>query len=330
MMKKFLSRYFPLIPAAVVVISTFFSHSCANTTQAPTGGLKDTIPPAIVKISPHPGSTGVPVSGTKVVFTFNEYVKVKDPKSIYLSPPQAKTPKYKMKGKSLVVYFEEDLMPDMTYTIDLTGAVADNNEGNLFPGYTTYFSTGSSVDSMFITGSVYDCNDLRPIKGATVMLYKDHSDSAVFLKRPVASVKTDDWGYFSLRNIKDTVYRAYALVDANGNNIYDPDEDRIAFVDTLVKPFHVVKEGIPELKKYDAAADSLRELVKKYDAKDTALCLARHSDLNMVVFKERPTKQMVMNKKRTSDRSAYITFMAPDVQIDSLWFKGFPSDKVIA
>lgn len=316
MMKKLLSRYLPLIPAAVVVISTFFSHSCANTTQAPTGGLKDTIPPSIVKISPKPGSTNVPSSDTKIVFTFNEYIKVKDPKSIYLSPPQVKTPKYKIKGKSLVVYFEEDLLPDMTYTIDLTGALEDNNEGNAFPGFTTYFSTGSTVDSMFLTGSVYDCNDLRPIKGATVMLYKDHSDSAVFLKRPDASVKTDDWGYFSLRNIKDTLYRVYALVDANGNNIYDPDEDKIAFLDTLFKPFNVVKEDLPEL--------------KKYDAKDTALCLARHSDINLPVFKERPSKQMVMNKKRTSDRSAYITFLAPDVRIDSLWFKGYPSDKVIA
>ena len=314
-MKKFLSRYFPLLPAAVVILSTLFSHSCANTTQAPTGGLKDTIPPVIVKISPKPGSIKVPVSGTKIVFTFNEYVTVKDPKSIYLSPPQEKAPKYKMKGKSLVVYFEEDLLPDITYTIDLTGAIADNNESNMFPGYTTWFSTGEIIDTMFLTGTVSDCNDLRPVKGATVMLYKDHSDSAVFLKRPIASVKTDEWGFFSLRNIRDTVYRAYALVDANGNNKYDPDEDRIAFLDTLVRPFRVVEEDSPEL--------------KKYDMKDTASCLARKSDINLVVFRERPSKQMVVNKKRTSDRSAYITFMAPDARIDSLWFNGFPADKVI-
>ena len=315
-MKRSLTKYLPLIPAAVVIVSSIFSHSCANTTQAPTGGLKDTIPPVIVKVSPKPGTTNVPVSGTKVTFTFNEYVSVKNPKSIYLSPPQAKSPKYKIKGKDLVVYFEEDLLPDMTYTIDLTGAVADNNEGNMFPGYTMWFSTGETVDTMAITGSVYDCNDLKPMKGATVMLYKDHSDSAVFLQRPVASVKTDDWGFFSLRNIKDTLYRAYALVDANGNNIYDPDEDKIAFLDTLVKPYRIVDEESPDL--------------KKYDMKDTALCLARKSDISLLVFKERPSKQMLMNKKRTSDRSAYITFMAPDVRIDSLWFKGYPSDKVIA
>ncbi len=99
----------------------------------------------------------------------------------------------------------------------------------MFPGFTTAFTTGETVDSMFVTGIVQDCNNLKPIKGATVMLYKDQSDSAVFLRRPVAAVKTDDWGYFSLRNMQDTVFRVYAIVDGNGNNIYDPDEDRSLF-----------------------------------------------------------------------------------------------------
>ncbi len=314
-MRKFISRYFPLIPAVVVIVMSVFSHSCANTTQAPKGGLKDTIPPVVVKVSPKPGSMKVPVHGAEIVFTFNEYVVVKEPKAIYLSPPQKKSPKFKLKGKSVVVYFEEDLLPDMTYTLDITGAVVDNNESNPFPGYATYFSTGESVDSMFITGSVYNCENLKPIQGATVMLYKDHRDSAVFLDRPVAAARTDAWGYFSIRNIKDTLYRAYAIVDGNGNSIYDPDEDRIGFIDSLVRPMHVVIDTLPEL--------------AKYDMKDTVSCLSRHSDLSFNVFREKPSKQMVMNKKRTGDRSAYITFMAPEAKIDSLWFKGFPAERVI-
>ena len=314
-MRKILTRYFPLIPVATVLLLSIFSHSCANTTQAPRGGLKDTIPPVLVKVYPKSGATGVPVKGAKIEFTFNEYVVVKEPKAIYLSPPQKKSPKFKIKGKSVIVYFEEDLLPDLTYTLDVTGAIADNNEGNFFPGFTTVFSTGEAIDSMFITGSVYDCNDLKPIKGATVMLYKDHRDSAVFLQRPVASARTDDWGYFAIRNIEDTLYRAYAIVDGNANNIYDPDEDRVAFIDSLVRPVNVVGDSIPEL--------------MKYDMKDTLGCLSRHSDLSFNVFREKPSKQLLMNKKRTGDRSAYISFMAPGARIDSLWFKGFPPEKVI-
>lgn len=314
-MRNFLTRYFPLIPALVVIILSVFSHSCANTTQAPKGGLKDTIPPVLVKVTPKPGSTGIPVKGAQIEFTFNEYVTVKDPKGLYLSPPQKKAPKYKLRGKSVIVYFEEELLPDLTYTLDLTGAIGDNNEGNMFPGFTTFFSTGDKVDSMYITGSVYDCTNLKPIKGATVMLYKDHRDSAVFLQRPVAAGRTDDWGFFSIRNIQDTLYRAYAIVDANTNNIYDPAEDRVAFIDSLVRPVHIIGDSIPEL--------------MKYDMKDTVGCLSRHSDISLNVFKERPSKQMLMNKKRTGDRSAYVSFMAPDTRIDSLWFKGFPAEKVI-
>ena len=294
---------------------SLFQPSCANTTQAPTGGLKDTIPPVIRRVVPQPGAVLVPVHGTKVAFTFDEYVTVKDPKGIYLSPPQKKSPKYKIRGKTVIVYFEEDLLPNTTYTLDLTGAIADNNEGNMFPGFTTVFSTGEVIDSMYVTGVVQDCSTLSPIKGATVMLYKDQRDSAVFLERPFAAVKTDDWGYFALRNIQDTVYRVYAVVDGNGNNIYDPDEDRIAFLDTLFRPVNVVNDSVAEL--------------KKFDVKDTVGCRSRKTELRLNVFRERPSKQLLMNKQRTGDRSAYITFMAPDTRIDSLWFQGFPAKDVI-
>lgn len=314
-MKNILTRFLPLVPAALLLGYSLLQPSCANTTQAPTGGLKDTLPPVIRRVVPQTGAVSVPVHGTQVAFTFNEYVTVKEPKGIFLSPPQKKSPKYKLRGKSVIVYFEEDLLPNTTYTLDLTGAIADNNEGNMFPGFTTVFSTGDGIDSMYVTGIVQDCSTLTPVKGATVMLYKDQRDSAVFLDRPVAAVKTDDWGFFSLRNIQDTVYRVYAVVDANGNNIYDPDEDRIAFLDTLFRPVNVVNDTVAEL--------------KKFDAKDTLACQSRKTELRLNVFREKPSKQLLMNSKRTGDRSAYITFMAPEARIDSLWFQGFPAKDVI-
>ena len=38
---------------------------------------------------------------------------------------------------------------------------------------------------------------------------------------------------------------------------------------------------------------------------------------------------MIVNKERVGERTAYITFMAPYAQIDSIWIKGIPSDKLI-
>lgn len=328
MSKIRISNLFPAIPIALVLAGTMFSHSCANTTTPPSGGPKDTIPPVIKKIIPEDGTVFVPAHKTKLEFGFNEYVVVKDAQSIYLSPPQEKAPKYKIKGKSVIVYFEKDLDSNTTYTLDLTNAIADNNEGNMFPGYTLTFSTGSRIDSMMMTGTVLDCNTLMPVKGATVMLYayqgdstfvndtlKVPTDSLPFLRRPDAAVKTDDWGYFCLRNIRDTLYRLYALMDENRNNKYDPDNDRIAFLDTVIRPTVKVNDSLPELQKYLMT--------------DTLACLARKSEHELHLFKETPSKQMIVNKERLGERTAYITFMAPYAQVDSLWFKGIPSRKVI-
>ena len=314
-MKKFLARLFPIIPVSVILGMVMFSHSCANTTTPPTGGPKDTIPPVITEIYPMLGQVNVPVHKTKLKINFNEYVQVKDPKSLFLSPPLEKAPKYKLQGKGVVVYFENDLDSNKTYTLDLTNAIGDNNEGNMFPGFTLVFSTGNVIDSMMVTGLVQDCNTLKPLKGATVMLYKDHADSALFLKRPDAAVKTDEWGFFCMRNIQDTVYRMYAIIDDNNNNKYEPESERVAFIDTLIRPFTVVNDSLPEL--------------KKYDMKDTVNCLARKTDFELNVFKEKPSKQMIVNRERIGERTAYITFMAPYAQIDSIWVKGVPAENLI-
>ena len=292
-----------------------FTHSCANTTTPPTGGPKDTIPPLIVDLYPELCQTNVPTKKPKLEIKFNEYVVVKDPKSLYLSPPLEKSAQFKIKGKSVVVFFENDLDSNKTYTLDVTNAIADNNEGNMFPGYTLVFSTGDKIDSMMVTGIVQDCNTLKPIKGATVMLYKDHADSAIFLKRPDAAVKTDDWGFFCLRNIQDTIYRAYAIIDENNNNKYEAETEKVAFIDSLFRPVNMVADSLPEL--------------MKYDMKDTASCLARKTELTLNIFREKPTKQLIVNKERIGERTAYITFMAPYAQIDSIWIKGVPKEKLI-
>ena len=313
--KKFISGLVPLLPAALVLWSMMFSPSCANTTEPPSGGKKDTIPPVIVGIDPLPGATGVPVHNARITFTFNEYITVKDGRNIFLSPPQEKPPRYRIRGKSLVVYFDNDLDSNTTYTLDITGAVADNNEGNLYPGYSLVFSTGSTVDSMVVTGTVMDCNTLQPVKGATVMLYRDLSDSALFLRRPDAAVKTDDWGFFALRNIPDAEFRLFAIQDEGGNNRYDPDADKLAFIDSVLRPVLVASDTLPELLKYDML--------------DTLNCMARRSEHELYLFRDQGSKQMLLNKERTGDRTAYVTFMAPDAKIDSVWVRNIPQEKLI-
>lgn len=307
----------PLGAALAVLSPTFFMHSCANTTQAPTGGKKDTIPPALYWTQPVPGAVNVDTNKTKIVFGFDEYVTIKNQQNIFLSPPQKKAPKAKVKGKNVVVTFEEPLAKGITYTLNFTDAIADNNEGNMFPGFTYVFSTGDNIDSMLVTGTVQDCNTLTPVKGATVMLYKDHSDSAIFKSRPFAACKTDDWGYFCIPYIPDTLYRLYALKDDNNDNIYQSEDgELVGFIDSLIRPVMRVSDTLAEM--------------QKYDMKDTLECRARRSEYEIRLFKEESTKQKLMNKGRSADRHAYVTFMSKNAWIDSLWIKGYKQEQLIS
>lgn len=307
----------PLGAALAVLSPTFFMHSCANTTQAPTGGKKDTIPPALYWTQPVPGAVNVDTNKTKLVFGFDEYVTIKNQQNIFLSPPQKKAPKAKVKGKNVVVTFEEPLAKGITYTLNFTDAIADNNEGNMFPGFTYVFSTGDNIDSMLVTGTVQDCNTLTPVKGATVMLYKDHSDSAIFKSRPFAACKTDDWGYFCIPYIPDTLYRIYALKDDNNDNIYQSEDgELVGFIDSLIRPVMRVSDTLAEM--------------QKYDMKDTLECRARRSEYEIRLFKEESTKQKLMNKGRSADRHAYVTFMSKNAWIDSLWIKGYKQEQLIS
>ena len=311
-----MKRFLPLIFLVCACLLPLFAPSCANTTQAPSGGKKDTIPPLIIDIKPLPGAVRVPTVKTTLVFSFNEYFNVKTPGNIFLSPPLQHAPKTRVRGRDLIVTFEDTLAANTTYTLNFTDAIADANEGNMFPGYTYVFSTGEQIDSMMMTGTVRDCNTLAPVKGATVLLYKDLADSAVLRHRPYAAVKTDDWGFFVLPFIQDTVYRIYAIKDANNNNIYEPETETVGFIDSLIRPVLTASDTVPE--------------ILKYDMLDTVRCLARRSEHELKLFREKPTKQYIVNKVRTSERSAYLTFMAPGAWIDSLWIRGYRADQVIS
>jgi len=311
-----MKRFLPLLILVGTCLLPLFFPSCANTTQAPSGGKKDTIPPLIIDIKPLPGTVNVPTEGATFDFYFNEYVTVKTPANIVLSPPLAHQPKSRLRGRTLRVSFEDALQPGTTYTITFTGAIADANEGNMFPGFTYVFSTGEKIDSMMITGTVVDCQTLAPVKDATILLHKDHADSAVLLHRPYATVKTDDWGFFALPFIQDTVYRLYAIKDANNDCIYDPGSEKIAFIDSLIRPVMIAHDTVPEMLKYDML--------------DTLRCQARRSEFELKLFREKPSRQFIVNKVRTAERSAYLTFQAPGAWIDSLWIRGYRADQVIS
>ena len=304
-----------VILLALFVSACLFSHSCANTTTAPSGGPKDTLPPVLIKLTPPNGTTQFPTVGGKITLLYNEYTVVKTSTDILLSPPTRRRPLAKVKGKNIVVTPQDTLRENQTYTIDFGNALADNNEGNLAPRLVYTFSTGDFVDSLYFTGTVIDSKTLQPVKAALVAAYIDQSDSACFKALPDAVVKTDDWGFFVLRNLKDTLYQLFVYSDKDNNYKYNPDEDEIGFLDSLYHPIHVVNDSVPEL--------------HSFDMKDTIHCKARESMVSMVTFKELQTVQYLQNSGRTTEKQGFLKFSAADVQINSLEFVGIPDSLVI-
>lgn len=303
------------IALALFVAACIGSHSCANTTTAPSGGPKDTLPPVLIKLTPESGTTNFPTTGGKITLQYNEYTVVKTATDILLSPPTRRRPQAKIKGKNIVVTLPDTLRADQTYTIDFGQALADNNEGNLAPRLVYAFSTGETLDSLYFTGTVINSQTLAPVKGALVAAYIDQSDSVCFNQRPDAAVKTDDWGYFVLRNLSDTLYQIFVYSDTDTDYKYNPDEDEVGFLDSLYRPTHVVNDSVPEL--------------HAFDMKDTLHCSARESMINLVTFKELQTVQYLQNSVRTSERQGYLKFSAANVQIDQLEFVGIPDSSVI-
>lgn len=302
----------------IILGAALLAPSCANTTAAPSGGPKDTIPPVLVETTPLPNTTNFSIYPKKnsVIFTFDEFVVLKDPGSnFFVSPPLEKRIEPKIKGKSVVLNFQDTLKPNTTYSIDLGEGIADNNEGNLFPRLSFAFSTGDEVDSIYTSGTVVDAKTMFPKEKITIVFHTDPSDSAVFNLLPVAAAKSDKWGYFTVRNIKPGSYRVFAIEDINNNNKYDPGEESIAFLDSLFVADSVMRPDRPEL--------------ISYDPKDTAGIMSRPSAMQLNLFKELSSQQYIRENVRLTKRSAYIKFNAPYVKIDTLQIVGIPDEKII-
>lgn len=308
---------------SLIIISIFasiiFSKSCANTSAGPQGGPKDTLPPILTEMIPVYNAVNHPTDKkhNSVTFTFNEYVQLDKPnENIFLSPPQLKPPKAKIKGKKVVISFDEPLDSNQSYSLSLGNAVKDNNEGNFFPPFIHSFSTGDVLDSMFVSGTVQDAFTMMPMSGITILFHTDPSDSAIFNVLPCAAAKSDDWGYFTVRNLPtDTLFRVFAIEDINHNNLYDPESERVAFLDSLVIPSKVMHFDDPEL--------------VARDMKDTAACLSRPSEIYLSLFKEYTSKQFLRNRERVSRRQMYVTFSSPNPQIDSIYIEGIPHKKLL-
>ena len=222
------------------ILTTLLLASCANRGQGPQGGPRDSIPPVVMKETPLNGTLNF--TGKEIVVQFDEYIQLDDvQKNVLISPPQQTPPEVKAIGKKLSVVFQEDLIDSTTYTLDFGPAICDYNEKVPLEGYVFSFSTGDVIDSLAISGKLYDAATLNPMPFVIVGIHRNLSDSALSTIPFTRITRTDSEGNFTIHNIHAGTYRLYALNDISRDYIYQPGE-ALAYADSLIVPSCRIEE----------------------------------------------------------------------------------------
>ena len=201
--------------------------ACASI-GSPDGGPYDETPPRVVTSTPLNQATNA--QEKKIQILFNEYIKIENAsEKVIVSPPQEEMANVRAVGKKVKIDLFDTLKANTTYTIDFSDAIVDNNEGNPMGNYTFSFSTGPDIDTMEFAGYVLNAEDLEPVKGILVGLYKDTLDS-LFTTQPFDRVaRTNGSGYFVIKGVAPGRYRAFALQDMDGNFRFSQKSEAIAF-----------------------------------------------------------------------------------------------------
>jgi hypothetical protein len=206
--------------------------ACAKI-SAPTGGLRDKLPPVVVKSVPENKAKNF--AGEKVVITFDEYVSLDNINEKFMvSPPMKKKPRVFMKGKSVIVEYEDVLRENTTYTFYFLDAIKDLNEGNILDNFQFVFSTGPVIDSLSVTGYLFNAVNLEVPEKTQVMLYSNLTDSAVIKDLPDYISRVDPSGYFRIDNVKEGEYRLYGIKDDDNSKNYNRSEEEFAFLDSAI------------------------------------------------------------------------------------------------
>ena len=203
--------------------------SCAAV-SSPQGGPRDVTPPRLVATSPDSAARNVKQQFIRL--TFSEPVQVKDlPKNLLITPQLAPDNQYLLRDdrNSVTLIFPKPLEPNTTYSFNFRKAIVDITESLPAKYQALSFSTGPTLDSARVQGTVSDLLTNKTVADASVGLYRVGDTVGVHKGQPYYLTRTDTKGIFSLNFIKTGQYNLYAWNDKNNNGRYD-DGEKIAYL----------------------------------------------------------------------------------------------------
>ena len=313
--------FFFLIPVALLLTR------CANPVS-PTGGPKDSTSPRVLACNPPNLATKFKENSFSI--DFNEFINLKNPANeIFISPP-LKTPlDPRIRGKSVIVKLEDSLAPNTTYSISFGNAITDLTEGNILKGFNYVFSTGDYVDTLSLQGNLHTAFDLKPQKDVFIELYINNNDTIQFDSLPLRVppyyiTKSDDQGNFTFHNLRNEQFKLFALADQNGDLVFNQPSEKIAFCDSLAKPYYISIPK-PDTTKRDSSqidpaklplikvinADSIRKSDSIHKADSLKQNFLKYPVYPLFLFEQTDSIQRLINATYPKKGMAMLVFRLP-------------------
>jgi len=239
------------------ILSLAIISGCAKRGN-PTGGPLDSLPPVLVNANPKLNSTNF--DSEEIRLTFDEFVKLdKVQDQLIISPPLDKSA-YEIKPltgvtKKVFLKFIDSLDENITYTINFGNSIKDNNEGNPLTFFSYTFSTGETIDSLYVKGNISDAYDIETDEYVSIHLYRIDStlnDSIIYNKQPTYISNSLDSTSYRFKNLREGKYLIVAMKDIDNNYYFDPFYDKIGFIDSLIT---LPKDSIIDLKLFKEETD---------------------------------------------------------------------------
>ena len=286
---------------AALALTAFAALSGCASVGNPDGGSFDETPPRITGSSPKNGATGVKTK--KVTIDFNEFIKLENAnEKVVISPPQIEQPEIKVTGKKIQVELFDSLKPNTTYSIDFADGIVDNNEGNPMGDFCFRFSTGDAIDTLEVSGYVLNAQDLEPIKGITVGLHSDLSDSAFMTKQFERVSRTDADGHFTIRGIAPGTYKVYAVKDMDQTFSYSQRNEMIAWMDSVIVPSQEIRYREDTIFNAQGAVDTTMLV---------AYTQYLPNDITLLAFTPTPVQQYMTAADRQTHEKFTLRFALP-------------------
>jgi uncharacterized protein (DUF2141 family) len=262
-----------------------FVLSCARQ-SSPTGGPKDTIPPTLVRAIPANETTNF--KDQQIELEFSEMIITNNPKEqLIITPTVGKDFELKVKKNSIAIELDKPLQENTTYTFNFRESVQDITEKNPARNLQLAFSTGDYVDSLSISGNIYDLIKNNPAKEITVAIHPSN-DTFNVLKHPAQYfTKSTDKGQFIIDHLKPAVYYIYAFDDKNRNLIVDTKNESYGF---LADSINLSKDTV----KIDIG-------IQKLDARPLKLTSARPYNTYFNIRLSKNLKNVTLSSKGNID-----------------------------